>query len=356
MNIEIKIPPLGESITEATIIKWYKKSNELVITDELLLELETEKVALEIHAPKGGVLEIYVEKNSIVKVGQIVGQIKYIESLYTKQTSYPHQSEINNLSSGNLSKNNSQVVNATNTQKESVETNEKPIERVLISPLRKIIAQRLKKSQNTAAILSSFNEIDMTNVIDLRKKYNNSFKEGYGVKLGFMSFFTKVVCQSLRQIPSINTEIEGDYIIYKKYYDIGIAIGTEKGLVVPVIHNANRLSFAEIENQIVLLSSKAQQGKLSIQDLRGGTFSITNGGVYGSLLSTPIINPPQTAILGLHAIKERPVAISGKVKIRPMMYIALSYDHRIIDGKDAIAFLLKIKETIENPEKLLLGL
>jgi 2-oxoglutarate dehydrogenase E2 component (dihydrolipoamide succinyltransferase) len=225
-----------------------------------------------------------------------------------------------------------------------------------MSRLRKTIAQRLKDSQNTAAILSTFNEIDMSKVIALRARYKDSFQEKHGVKLGFMSFFVKAVVNALKEVPSVNAEMDGDDIVYKHYYDIGVAVGTEQGLVVPVLRNANRLNFSEIEKGIVSLAAKARDGKLSMSDLTGGTFSITNGGVYGSLLSTPIINPPQTGIIGLHNTQERPVAINGKVEIRPMMYIALSYDHRVIDGKDAVTFLVKVKQAIEDPERLLLDL
>ena len=238
----------------------------------------------------------------------------------------------------------------------ALENTDRQIERVRLSRLRKTIAQRLKDSQNTAAILSTFNEIDMSNVIALRKKHRDTFQEKHGVKLGFMSFFVKAVVNALREVPSVNAEMQGDDIIYKYYYDIGVAVGTEQGLVVPVVRNADKMSFSEIEKEIVSLAVKARDGKLSMSDLTGGTFSVTNGGVYGSLLSTPIINPPQTGIIGLHNTQERPVAIDGKIEIRPMMYTALSYDHRVIDGKDAVTFLVKVKEAIEEPEKLLLDI
>ena len=222
--------------------------------------------------------------------------------------------------------------------------------------LRKTIAKRLKDSQNTAAILSTFNEVDMSAVIKCRKNYQESFKEKHGVKLGFMSFFVKAVVAALKEIPAVNAEIDGDYLVYKNYYNIGVAVGTEQGLVVPVVKNADKMSHAEIEKNIVSLGKKARDGKLAMSDMQGGTFSITNGGIYGSLLSTPIINPPQSGILGMHNIVERPMAISGEVVIRPMMYIALSYDHRIIDGSEAVTFLRRVKEMVETPEKLLFNL
>jgi 2-oxoglutarate dehydrogenase E2 component (dihydrolipoamide succinyltransferase) len=229
-------------------------------------------------------------------------------------------------------------------------------ERVKMTRLRKTIAQRLKESQNTAAILSTFNEIDMSEIFRIRKQYQEQFTEKHGVKLGFMSFFVKAAVNALKELPSVNAEIDGDDIVYKNYYDIGIAVGTPQGLVVPVLRDADKLSFANIEQNIAGLGKKARDGKLSMDDMAGATFSITNGGIYGSLLSTPIINPPQSGILGMHNIVERPMAVNGKVEIRPMMYVALSYDHRIIDGKEAVTFLVKIKEMLEKPEKLLFDL
>lgn len=401
MSVEIKVPALGESVSEATIAKWYKRPGDAIRVDELLLELETEKVTLEVNATAEGILEsIDVEEDTTVEVGQVVGKIKEgaapavaapeakpveaskptvlplasaastgktVDPTTTMPPSVQKMVAENNLNPVNIPGtgkdgriNKGDVINALNNPGLSVNTSfeggERPVERVRMSRLRKTIAQRLKDSQNTAAILSTFNEIDMTNVIAMRKKHKEAFQEKHGIKLGFMSFFTKAVCSALKQIPSVNAEMEGDDIIYKQYYDIGVAVGTEQGLVVPVVRNADKLSFSGIESEIVSLAVKARNGKLSMQELTGGTFSITNGGVYGSLLSTPIINPPQTGIIGLHATQERPVAINGKVEIRPMMYIALSYDHRVIDGKDAVTFLIKVKEAIEDPERLLLDL
>ena len=399
MSVEIIVPPLGESVSEATVAKWFKKPGDAVKVDELLLELETEKVTLEVNATAEGVLEsIDVPEEAAVTVGQVVGKIKAgatpaisapssqtesatpiaptsvesgkkVDPATTMPPSVQKLVTENNLNPANIPGtgkdgriNKGDVLNSldkTGAQAVSapaLENTDRQIERVRMSRLRKTIAQRLKDSQNTAAILSTFNEIDMSNVIALRKKHRDTFQEKHGVKLGFMSFFVKAVVNALREVPSVNAEMQGDDIIYKYYYDIGVAVGTEQGLVVPVVRNADKMSFSEIEKEIVSLAIKARDGKLSMSDLTGGTFSVTNGGVYGSLLSTPIINPPQTGIIGLHNTQERPVAIDGKIEIRPMMYTALSYDHRVIDGKDAVTFLVKVKEAIEEPEKLLLDI
>ena len=408
MSVQIVVPALGESVSEATIAKWYKKPGDAVKVDELLLELETEKVTLEVSASAEGILEsIDKKEDEVVTVGQVVGTIKAGSIVAESKSTIMQPAAVTTASSMPLiqavavsnkqvdvtstmppsvqklvTENNLNPTNITGTGKDGrinkgdvlnvlnnavaplnstglpqqINSNEKPVERVRMSRLRKTIAQRLKDSQNTAAILSTFNEIDMSKVIALRTRYKDSFQEKHGVKLGFMSFFVKAVINALKEVPSVNAEMEGDDIIYKHYYDIGVAVGTEQGLVVPVIRNADRMNFSEIEKGIVSLAVKARDGKLSMSDLTGGTFSITNGGVYGSLLSTPIINPPQTGIIGLHNTQERPVAINGKVEIRPMMYIALSYDHRVIDGKDAVTFLVKVKQAIEDPERLLLDL
>lgn len=406
MSVEIVVPPLGESVSEATIAKWFKKPGDAVKVDDLLLELETEKVTLEVNATAEGVLEsIDIQEDATVAIGQVLGKIKAgaiakaspakeepkekpaasaevastsssapapsdkkVDPATTMPPSVQKLVAENNLNPANIPGtgkdgriNKGDVLNVLNNSgnnKESsaIANDDRAVERVRMSRLRKTIAQRLKDSQNTAAILSTFNEIDMTNVIELRKKHRDSFQEKHGVKLGFMSFFVKAIISALQEVPSVNAEIEGDDIIYKKYYDIGVAVGTEQGLVVPVVRNADRMSFSEIEKEISSLALRARDGKLAMSDLTGGTFSVTNGGVYGSLLSTPIINPPQTGIIGLHNTQERPVAIDGKVVIRPMMYTALSYDHRVIDGKDAVTFLVKVKEAIENPEKLLLDI
>ncbi len=399
MSVEIKVPPLGESVSEATIAKWYKKPGDGVKVDELLLELETEKVTLEVNATAEGVLaSIDVAEEETVEVGQVVGKIeagvapaaksapvaaaavpapapsapaapspsgRSVDPATTMPPSVTKLVAENNLNPANIPGtgkggriNKGDVLNVINNPAAApvLEGGDRPVERVRMSRLRKTIAKRLKDSQNTAAILSTFNEIDMSSVIAMRKKHRDAFKDKHGVKLGFMSFFIKAVVSALKEIPSVNAEMEGDYIVYKHYYDIGVAVGTEQGLVVPVVRNADRLSFSGIEKEIVSLATRAREGKLAMSDLTGGTFSVTNGGVYGSLLSTPIINPPQTGIIGLHNTQERPVVIDGKIEIRPMMYTALSYDHRVIDGKDAVMFLVKVKEAIEDPERLLLDM
>lgn len=409
MNVEIKVPALGESVSEATIAKWYKKAGDSVRVDELMLELETEKVTLEVSAAAEGRLEsVLKSEGAVVKVGEVLGSIKpgvtdsatgmsdgptgiakpepaatmssvngnKVDPVSTMPPSVQKIIAENNLDpsnivgtgkGGRITKND--ALNAgsdpaaapntsvtTNNPAKAVMTGDKPVERVKMSRLRKTIAERLKASQNTAAILTTFNEIDMLNVMNLRKKYRDEFEKKHGVKLGFMSFFVKAAVEALKEIPSVNAEIDGDDIIYKHYYDIGVAVGTDQGLVVPVVRNADALSFAKIEHEIGSLAVRAREGKLAMSDLTGGTFSITNGGVYGSMLSTPIINPPQTGIIGLHNTVERAVVIDGKVEIRPMMYVALSYDHRIIDGKEAVTFLVKVKQAIENPERLLFNL
>ncbi|WP_341791230.1 2-oxoglutarate dehydrogenase complex dihydrolipoyllysine-residue succinyltransferase [Rickettsia endosymbiont of Gonocerus acuteangulatus] len=398
MGVKIIVPSLGESVTEATIAKWYKKEGDAVKTDELLLEIETEKVTLEVNSPCNGTIgKIIKADGANVAVGEEIGDINEGEAVATNnnETAKPQavsqpapekpaeKSAVANntlapsvqklVTENKLDPNNikgtgkdgritkGDVLETMNapapaTTTSSAKTNEERVQRVRMSRLRKTIAQRLKDSQNTAAILTTFNEIDMSKVIALRGKYKDEFEKKHGVKLGFMSFFVRATIEALKLIPSVNAEIDGDDLVYKNYYDIGVAVGTEQGLVVPVVRDADKMGFADIEKTIGGLAKKARDGKLSMADLSGGTFSISNGGVYGSLLSTPIINPPQSGILGLHKTEERVVAIDGKIEIRPMMYIALSYDHRIIDGKEAVSFLVKIKELIENPEKLLLNL
>lgn len=397
MSIDITVPALGESVSEATI-KWLKKQGDVVKLDEAILELETEKVTLEVNAALEGTIDKILKKDGeTVLVNEIVGQINASLTAKSQTTSLasakveeilkaapdiskkvdpanmlpPAAQKIvseNNLNSSQIagSGKDGRITKAdalgaaqapsaqvsSNTQS----VNDKPVERVKMSRLRKTIAQRLKDSQNTAAILTTFNEIDMTNVINLRLKFREEFEKKHGIKLGFMSFFLKAAVEALKAIPSVNAEIDNDDIVYKNYYDIGVAVGTEQGLVVPVVRNSDKLTFSGIETEIANFGKKAREGKLSMADLSGGTFTISNGGVYGSLLSTPIINPPQSGILGLHKTQERPVAINGKVEIRQMMYVALSYDHRIIDGKEAVTFLVKVKEAIENPERLLLNI
>ncbi|WP_016769955.1 2-oxoglutarate dehydrogenase complex dihydrolipoyllysine-residue succinyltransferase [Rickettsia sibirica] len=395
MRVKIIVPSLGESITEATIAKWYKKEGDSVKTDELLLEIETEKVTLEVNAPCNGIIgKISKTDGANVAVGEEIGEINEGASANTAgtnnesakaqavtQPTSEKPAVANNtlapsvqklVTENKLDPNNIKgtgrdgritkgdvlaTINTTTTSAPAIsKSNEERVQRVRMSRLRKTIAQRLKDSQNTAAILTTFNEIDMSKVIALRNQYKEEFEKKHAVKLGFMSFFVKATIEALKLIPSVNAEIDGDDLVYKNYYDIGVAVGTEQGLVVPVVRDADKMGFAEVEKTIGILAKQAREGKLSMADLSGGTFSISNGGVYGSLLSTPIINPPQSGILGLHKTEERAVVIDGKIEIRPMMYIALSYDHRIIDGKEGVSFLVKIKQLIENPEKLLLNL
>ncbi|BBJ31184.1 dihydrolipoyllysine-residue succinyltransferase component of 2-oxoglutarate dehydrogenase complex [Rickettsia asiatica] len=401
MSVKIIVPSLGESVTEATIAKWYKKEGDSVQTDELLLEIETDKVTLEVNAPCNGTIgKISKTDGANVAVGEEIGEITegaaantagtnnesakaQIATQPTSEKPVEKPAVANNtlapsvqklVTENKLDPNNikgtgrdgritkGDVLATINTTPAATsaptisKSNEDRVQRVRMSRLRKTIAQRLKDSQNTAATLTTFNEIDMSKVIALRNQYKEEFEKKHAVKLGFMSFFVKATIEALKLIPSVNAEIDGDDLVYKNYYDIGVAVGTEQGLVVPVVRDADKMGFAEVEKAIGTLAKKAREGKLSMADLSGGIFSISNGGVYGSLLSTPIINPPQSGILGLHKTEERAVVIDGKIEIRPMMYIALSYDHRIIDGKEGVSFLVKIKELIENPEKLLLNL
>ncbi len=405
MGVEIKVPALGESITEATIAKWFKSEGDSVAEDEVLVELETDKVTMEINASTSGALsKITAPEGATVTIGQIVGEIEAgakgaakaekkedpkasnnqtqapatiqqpANSVSPQDRMSPAAKKIvaeNNLNPANITGSarhgtitkadalNAQsfpVVSVPQTQSVNSDDQTPRQERVKMTRLRQRIAERLKESQNTAAILSTFNEIDMYNVINLRNKFKEEFQKKHGVKLGFMSFFVKACINALKELPSVNAEIDGNEIVYKNHYDIGVAVGTEQGLVVPVVRNADKMSFMQIEQTITDLGKKARDGKLSMADLSGGTFTVSNGGVYGSLLSTPIINPPQSGILGMHKTMERPVVVDGKIEIRPMMYIALSYDHRIIDGKEAVTFLVKVKENIENPERLLFDL
>ncbi|MGV2432811.1 MAG UNVERIFIED_CONTAM: 2-oxoglutarate dehydrogenase complex dihydrolipoyllysine-residue succinyltransferase [Rickettsiaceae bacterium] len=382
MSVEIKVPALGESVTEATIAKWYKKEGDEIARDEILLELETEKVTLEVNAPASGVIASLAKKvGDTVEVGQVLGMIKE-GAVSAKSASAPAESsptktspaemlppsaarivaenalDPNNIKGtgkdGRITK--IDAVNASSCAPNvSIAQNNGPREeRIKMSRLRKTIAERLKASQNTAAILTTFNEIDMSHIIAVRQKYKDHFEKKHGVKLGFMSFFIKAAVAALKELPSVNAMIEGDDLVYRNYYDIGVAVGTEQGLVVPVLRDVDGKSFSGIEKEIAAFGKKAREGKISMAELSGGTFTISNGGVYGSLLSTPIINPPQSGILGMHKTQERAVVIDGKIEIRPMMYVALSYDHRIIDGKEAVTFLVRIKEYVEDPERLLL--
>ena len=392
MTIEIKVPALGESVSEAQIAKLYKKPGDSVAADELIVELETDKVTLEVNAPKNGVItEIKVSEGDDVQVDDLIALMKEGEagSVKSETSSAPKKEEApqpqsstsnkaadvlspapkkiaaeNNIDTSKISGTGKDgrvtkgdVLNAVNNpSSNSSQTGEKPVEIVKMSKLRQKVAQRLKESQNTAAILTTFNEVDMTNVMALRSEYKDLFQKKHDTKLGFMSFFVRAAIAALKEIPAVNAEIQDNNIVYKNYYDIGIAVGSPQGLVVPVLREADKLNLAGIEGGIVELGTKARDGKLEMSDLTGATFTISNGGVYGSLMSTPIINPPQSGILGMHKIQERPMVVNGEIKIRPMMYLALSYDHRIIDGKEAVTFLVRIKELLEDPRRLLLDL
>ena len=379
-KIQIIVPVLGESVTEATVAKWYKQIGDFIEKDAVLVELETDKITLEIAAPeKGQLTNITMQAGVNVSIGSLLGEIdtavpdmqpitQIVQLSDTKEIkNYPSPAakeilEINKLNAedingtgkdGRITKNDA-ISAVASIIKPLVEINSRT-SRTKMSRLRQTIAQRLKNVQNTAAILTTFNEVDMFEVMKLRSTYQDEFQKKHNMKLGFMSFFVKAVVNALQAFPVINAEVDGDDIVYKHFYDIGIAVGIESGLVVPVLRNANNLTLAEVEKSIAILGQKARDGKLTMNDMMGGTFTITNGGTYGSLLSTPIINPPQSGILGMHNIVQRPIGLpNGEIALRPMMYIALSYDHRIIDGKEAVQFLIKIKQLIENPIKFLL--
>ncbi len=387
---EIIVPSLGESVSEATIAKWFKKVGDSVKADEPLVELETDKVTMEVNAPASGALKsIAAAEGKTVAVGALLGLIevgaagavsapKAAASAPAAQSPIPQAPSLSPQSGpaarkmldetgipassiagtgkdGRITKGDIISTSSTPVTSQVISSTPKE-ERVKMSKLRQVIAKRLKESQNTAAILTTFNEIDMSNVIALRAEYKDAFEKKHGVRMGFMSLFVKAAVNALKEIPAVNAEIQGDEIVYKNHYDIGVAVGTEQGLVVPVVRNADLLSLAEIEKEIGRLAEKARLGSLAMSDLSGGTFTVSNGGVYGSLMSTPIINPPQSGILGMHKTEDRPIAVKGQVVIRPMMYVALSYDHRIIDGKESVTFLVKVKEAIEDPRRLLLGL
>jgi 2-oxoglutarate dehydrogenase E2 component (dihydrolipoamide succinyltransferase) len=403
---DIRVPTLGESVTEATIGKWFKKAGDPVAVDEPLVELETDKVTIEVPAPAAGVLsEIAVKDGETVAVGALLGQIKdgagaparaatpapAAEPKVSKpevaaKAEMPVPPSVRKLATesgievssvaasgrdGRVTKGDmlaaieraaaqptpvAQPAAALQVRAPSSLDDAAREERVKMTRLRATIARRLKDAQNTAAMLTTFNEVDMTHVMALRSQYRDAFEKKHGVKLGFMGFFVRACVQALKDIPAVNAEIDGADIIYKNYYHIGVAVGTDKGLVVPVVREAERLSLAEIEKTIGDFGRRARDGALKIEEMQGGTFTITNGGIYGSLMSTPILNAPQSGILGMHKIQERPVAIAGKIEIRPMMYLALSYDHRIVDGREAVTFLVRVKECLEDPARLVLDL
>ena len=355
---DIIVPELGESIIEGTLTAWLVKEGSSFQAGDNLAEIETEKITIEIPAQSTGTIsKILISEGSSVKVGEVIAQFSNSEestasspSKTTKEDPPASSSEVVDVPKVKKSDENQQKTIETIISNFDETTNNEGERSVPMSKLRQTIARRLKDAQNTAAILTTFNEVDMTAIMALRKKQQADFQKKNGVKLGIMSFFIKACVQVLKELPEINSEIFEDKIIYKNYFDIGVAIGSEKGLVVPIIRNAGKLSNAEIEKEIINLATKANSNKLAMKDLSGGTFSITNGGVYGSMMSTPIINPPQSAILGMHSIIDRPIAVKNKVMIRPMMYTALSYDHRLIDGKQAVTFLVRLKEILEDPK------
>jgi len=434
MSEEIVVPVLGESITEATVSKWLKKSGDSVKADEPIVELETDKVNLEVPSPVSGVLSnIKTKEGETVKVGALLGVVTEGENTETKKIEKIKPENQTKKEPKEIEEEKSNVVNFEKTKstepkifeeknaeapliltdevkkaeqpKTSVNLNLSPAvrkiveekkidiskvqgtgkegrilkgdlinlmsskpspnqrkvekgqeERVKMTRLRQTIAKRLKEAQNSAAMLTTFNEVDMSAIIQMRKDNQDDFQKTFGIKLGFMSFFVKACVLGLKLYPSINAEVDNDHIVYKNYYNISFAVGTDRGLVVPVLRDADELSFADIEKNIKTISEKARDGNLTIEDLQGGTFTISNGGVYGSMLSTPILNPPQSGVLGMHNIIERPIAVNGQIEIRPVMYLALSYDHRIIDGKDSVSFLKTVKENLEDPRRLFLNI
>ena len=406
MGNEIRVPTLGESVTEATIGRWFKKVGEAVKVDEPLVELETDKVTIEVPSPVDGTLsEILVEAGETVGVGALLGSlgaasagasapkaaepVKPAEPVAAAKPAEPAKTAApvppspaaarvmaetgTSVESGSgkrgqvLKEDVLAAVAAVRTAAPAPAAPTAPRspvaaddagreERVRMTKLRQTIARRLKEAQNTAAMLTTFNEVDMSGVMALRSSYKDLFEKKHGVKLGFMGFFVKAVVQALKEIPAVNAEIDGEDLIYKNYYHIGVAVGTDKGLVVPVVRDADQLSIAGIEKKIGEYGKRARDGLLRIEEMQGGTFTISNGGVYGSLMSTPILNAPQSGILGMHKIQERPMVVGGKIEIRPMMYLALSYDHRVIDGKEAVTFLVRVKENLEDPQRLVLDL
>ena len=403
MATEIRVPTLGESVTEATIGKWLKAEGDAVAVDEPLVELETDKVSVEVPAPAAGKLSaISVKEGETVEVGALLGTLEEgaagneapaaaaepaqsapaepAREAPAKDGGMPPSPAASRLAAesgvdaasvegsgkrGQVLKEDVMKAQGTASRQPdapaaprapSSASDEVREERVRMTRLRQTIARRLKDAQNTAAMLTTFNEVDMTAVMEMRKKYKDLFEKKHGVKLGFMGFFSVAVCHALKEIPAVNAEIDGEDIIYKNFCHIGVAVGTEKGLVVPVVRDADQMGIAEIEKEIGRLGKAARDGQLSMADMQGGTFTISNGGVYGSLMSTPILNAPQSGILGMHKIQERPMVVGGEIKVRPMMYLALSYDHRIVDGKEAVTFLVRIKESLEDPERLVLDL
>ena len=416
MSIQIKVPAMGESVTEATVARWFKKEGDAVTRDEPLLELETDKVTVEVPAPADGSIEtISVKAGDTVQVGTILGAIaegkagavsapaaaapapapaapapvapkpaapapqpvaaaapspKADAPVMPSVRRISEESGLDPATVGGTGRDGRVLKGDMLAALESRASAPKPAapvqsgprpradreERVAMSRLRKTIALRLKESQNTAAQLTTFNEVDMTHVMNLRSEYKDDFEKKHGVRLGFMGFFVKACIAALKELPNVNAELEGDDIVYKNYYDVGIAVSTERGLIVPVVRDADQLSLAQIEKTIHDFGTRARDNKLKLEELQGGTFSITNGGVFGSLMSTPILNTPQSGILGMHKIQKRAMVVDDKIEIRPMMYLALSYDHRLVDGREAVTFLVRVKENLEDPQRLLLDI
>lgn len=392
MSTEVKVPILPESVADATVAAWHKQPGETIHRDENLVDLETDKVILEVPSPVDGVIRNIVrETGETVTSGELLGvidegaveappqaadaapsdeaadkaaaaEVRPAPAAQTaklspaaRRVAEEEHADVSQLAGsgrgGRITK--GDVINYV---RHGMPAGPRPEERVKMTRLRSRVAERMKQAQNTAAILTSFNEVDLKAVMDLRRKYKEAFQQEHGVKLGLMSFFVKAVCDALRKYPIVNASLEGNEIVYHGFQDIGIAVSTERGLMVPILRDAQHMSLAEAERSIREFAGKARDGSIALEDLQGGTFTITNGGTFGSLLSTPLLNPPQSAILGMHSIKDRPVVVEGKILARPMMYLALSYDHRIIDGKDAVLFLVAVKEALEDPARLLLGL
>ena len=355
-GMDVIVPVLGESVVEATVSKWIKQQGDYVDVDDPIVELETDKVTLEVPASISGILEnTVVSEGDTVEVGALLGTIIAGEK-QDKKEEVSEEVEVKDVEKEKPITNKLEV-KSNNQVTENIrnEDNVNLEERIPMSRLRQAIARRLKEAQNTAAMLTTYNEVDMSALMEMRKNYQESFEKKNGVRLGYMSFFVKASIDALNQFPAVNAEIDGNDIIYKNYYNIGVAVGTSQGLVVPVLKNADKMSFGETETTIAEFGKRAKEGNLAMSDMAGGTFTISNGGVYGSLMSSPILNPPQSGILGMHKIQKRPVAISDNIEIRPMMYLALSYDHRIIDGREAVSFLVRIKEIIEDPRRLVVG-
>ena len=364
MPSDIKIPALGESVAGGQIAKWHFKEGDHVKTGDILLTLETDKVAAEVTAETSGALHIGKQAGEDVEVGAVVGQIDESAAAPAAKAEAPKPAPAAAAAPAPAAKVEAEKPAKAPESKVAPKPEPAPaakaapegrVTRKKMSPLRKKIADQLVTAQRTAAILTTFNECDMSNVMALRSKLQDSFVAKNGVKLGFMSFFIKAVVEALKAVPQVNVRVDGEEIVQNHFFDIGVAVGTERGLIVPVLRDADQKSFAELEKDILGYAAKSKEGKIQVSDLTGGVFTISNGGVYGSLLSTPIINPPQSAILGMHSIQQRPVAVDGQVVIRPMMYLALSYDHRVVDGKEAVSFLIRIKDCIENPARMLVG-